>query len=530
MIMWFFRRGVLRIYNVYNLCKRKTCPFSDDITARESDISGSHVATEARPFNEIPGPKSLPLVGSLWNYLPVFGKYDFERLHHNGQKKLQEYGPLVREEIVPGVFLVWVFTPSDIENVFRSEGRYPERRSHLALQKYRNDHPNVYNSGGLLPTNGSEWWRLRSEFQQGLSRPQSVKLYLPQTDQVIQEFIDYINTWTQSAGKHQDFLDELSRLYLELICLVTFDVQLGSLSNSERQKGSLSSQLLEAALTTNSGILLTDNGLQLWRWVDTRLYRKMKKSQKFMEQIAVDFIFKKKESLTQSASTESETKSLLELYLSCEELDIKDITGMAVDMLLAGIDTTTYTTSFVLYHLAVNPEVQNKLYEESCQLLAKPSCAVTTSVLAKAQYTKAVLKETFRMNPVSVGVGRILAQDTILSGYHVPKGTVVVTQNQVSCRQAEYFTDPNKFVPERWIKSHPHYKQVSPYLVLPFGHGPRSCIARRLAEQNLHSVILKLIQRYEIGWNGGVLDCKSHLINKPDKPLYFTFKERSKVC
>ena len=86
---------------------------------------------------------------------------------------------------------------------------------------------------------------------------------------------------------------------------------------------------------------------------------------------------------------------------------------------------TTYTTSFVLYHLAVNPEVQNKLYEESCQLLAKPSCAVTTSVLAKAQYTKAVLKETFRMNPVSVGVGRILAQDTILSGYHVPKGVSV---------------------------------------------------------------------------------------------------------
>ena len=73
MIMWFFRRGVLRFYNIYNLSLRTTCPFSDDITARESDVSGSHAATEARPFNEIPGPKSLPLIGSLWNYLPVFG-------------------------------------------------------------------------------------------------------------------------------------------------------------------------------------------------------------------------------------------------------------------------------------------------------------------------------------------------------------------------------------------------------------------------------------------------------------------------
>jgi hypothetical protein len=72
MIMWFFRRGVLRCY-MYSLSMRTTCPFSDDITARESDINRSHIATEARPFNEIPGPKSLPLIGSLWNYFPVFG-------------------------------------------------------------------------------------------------------------------------------------------------------------------------------------------------------------------------------------------------------------------------------------------------------------------------------------------------------------------------------------------------------------------------------------------------------------------------
>jgi hypothetical protein len=55
--------------------------------------------------------------------------------------------------------------------------------------------------------------------------------------------------------------------------------------------------------------------------------------------IAVDFISKKKKSLPRSASTKCDTKSLLDLYLSSEELDIKDITGMAVDMLLAGIDT-----------------------------------------------------------------------------------------------------------------------------------------------------------------------------------------------
>nr|CAD7570880.1 unnamed protein product [Timema californicum] len=153
---------------------------------------------------------------------------------------------------------------------------------------------------------------------------------------------------------------------------------------------------------------------------------------------------------------------------------------------------TTNTSSFTLYHLATNLNIQEKLYEECLKLLPDCKSPITAEVLSKAQYTKAVLKESFRLNPISVGVGRILSQDAILSGYKVPHGTVVVTQNQVTCRLPEYFSEPDKFIPERWIKGHQMYKSTSPYLVLPFGHGPRTCIARRLAEQNMQALLLKV--------------------------------------
>ena len=39
-------------------------------------------------------------------------------------------------------------------------------------------------------------------------------------------------------------------------------------------------------------------------------------------------------------------------------------TAMAVDMLFAGIDTSSHTTSFALYELAKHPNVQEKLYQE----------------------------------------------------------------------------------------------------------------------------------------------------------------------
>nr|CAD7442293.1 unnamed protein product [Timema bartmani] len=116
-------------------------------------------------------------------------------------------------------------------------------------------------------------------------------------------------------------------------------------------------------------------------------------------------------------------------------------------------------------------------------------------------------QRTRRPNPRYIGSKEAVARAS---------QTVVVTQNQVTCRLPEYFSEPDKFIPERWIKGHQMYKSTSPYLVLPFGHGPRTCIARRLAEQNMQALLLKIIRRFQVGWAGGAIDALSLLINKPD--------------
>ncbi|XP_046391836.1 cytochrome P450 302a1, mitochondrial-like [Ischnura elegans] len=506
-------------------------------------VRGANSVVKEKPFQDIPGPKSLPVIGTLWKYIPYIGKYRWDRLHHNGFLKLEEFGPLVREEVVPGVNVIWLFDPDDVEHLFRVEGRFPCRRSHLALEKYRLDRPEIYKCGGLLPTNGQEWWRLRSAFQKDLSRLPSVRSYLPNTNAVLQEFIShtrdiYVKT-DQDCGSSidqspKDFLESISCLFLELTCLVAFDVRMGSLSSFFNEE-SLAKKLIQAALDSNSCILSTDNGPQLWRFFETPLYKKLRESQEVMERVAVEFVSLKKEEM--KGKDPSEYKSLLEIYMSTPGLDEKDVVGMAMDMLLAGIDTATYTAGFCLYHLAVNEEKQNNLFEEAVKLLpftsgAENACSlITEEVLAQSHYVKAVLKESLRLNPVSVGIGRVLPCDTVFSGYMVPKGTVVVTQNQVSCRLEKYFSQPNSFIPERWIRGSAHYQQpVSPYLLLPFGHGPRTCIARRLAEQNIQALLLSIVRNFEIHWLGKPnLDCLSLLINKPDQPLLFEFIPRKSV-
>ncbi|XP_034189588.2 cytochrome P450 302a1, mitochondrial [Osmia lignaria lignaria] len=472
---------------------------------------------QGKPFKDIPGPRSLPIIGTLYKYLPLIGEYNFTKLYESGRKKLNRFGPLVREEIVPNVNVVWVYRPEDIAEIFRAEsGLHPERRSHLALLKYRKDRSDVYSTGGLLPTNGPEWWRLRKEFQKVTSKPQDIINYLEETNCVVQEFVELCNN-----EKFEDFLQILSRVFLELTCLIVFDLRLNSFSEKERSKDSVSSKLIEAAYTTNSAILKLDNGLQFWRFFDTPLYQKLRKAQTFMETIALELVSSKQKDMQARCCK----KSFLTAYLENPALDIKDIVGMACDMLLAGIDTTTYSTAFALYHLARNPSTQDKLRSEAMQLLPECNQPVTADVLRNASYTKAVIKESLRLNPISVGIGRILQTDVILNGYQVPKGTVVVTQNQIICRLPEYFNEPDTFIPERWLRENLDRKgkSVHPYILLPFGHGPRSCIARRFAEQNMQVILLQICRRLRFSWHGDELGMISLLINKPNGPVKLSF-------
>lgn len=62
----------------------------------------------------------------------------------------------------------------------------------------------------------------------------------------------------------------------------------------------------------------------------------------------------------------------------------------------------------------------------------------------------------------------------------------------VASRLPQYVKDPLTFRPERWMRGNKFYENIHPFLSLPFGFGPRSCIARRLAEQTICIAALRV--------------------------------------
>ena len=75
---------------------------------------------------------------------------------------------------------------------------------------------------------------------------------------------------------------------------------------------------------------------------------------------------------------------------------------MGLDSLQAGIDTTGSTATFLLYHLADNPDKQEKLYQEICNIIG-PHGNITEASLVKMKYLKACQTESQRMLPAAIG-------------------------------------------------------------------------------------------------------------------------------
>lgn len=238
---------------------------------------------------------------------------------------------------------------------------------------------------------------------------------MPRTDEIIREFIDILPTQFDDNFEIKDMISELERLNLELTCLIAFDERLQSFSENGRDENSIQSKLIKAGEDTNNLILPLDQGFQLWRIFETKEYKKLKQSQEIMQNIAIDLIngYKKKS---------HNENALLGQYLNNPKIDERDIVGMSCDLLLAGVHTSSYTTSTALYHISKNKKVQELMHEEAKKVLPNENDEITTQMMNnEIPYTRAVLKENFRLNPISIGIGRILNHDTIFSGYLVPK-------------------------------------------------------------------------------------------------------------
>ncbi|KAF4995945.1 hypothetical protein FGRMN_4800 [Fusarium graminum] len=171
--------------------------------------------------------------------------------------------------------------------------------------------------------------------------------------------------------------------------------------------------------------------------------------------------------------------------------------------LFAGHDTTASTLCFVYYYLHQHPEILENLREEHDRVLgldhtnATAKISETPTLLNQLTYTTAIIKETLRLEP-PIGSCREGSPTFFLkhptTGQQLPtEGFILFSASKAIHRNPKYWSEPDKFLPERWLEPDKHRNAYR-----PFELGPRGCIGQELALTEMRLLLAMTVRDLEI--------------------------------
>uniref|UniRef100_A0A4W4E5I4 Thromboxane-A synthase n=1 Tax=Electrophorus electricus TaxID=8005 RepID=A0A4W4E5I4_ELEEL len=172
-----------------------------------------------------------------------------------------------------------------------------------------------------------------------------------------------------------------------------------------------------------------------------------------------------------------------------------EIIGQAFIFLLAGYETSSNTMAFVSYLLAIHPPCQEKLQREVDDFYTKYGSADYSNV-QELKYLDMVVCEALRLYPPGFRFAREVEHDCVVNGQFLPKGVTLEIAAGFLHRDPEHWPEPEKFIPERFT---PEAKaRRHPFVYLPFGAGPRSCVGLRLAQLEMKVALVNIFRRFNV--------------------------------
>ncbi|XP_073952758.1 cytochrome P450 6B5-like [Choristoneura fumiferana] len=217
-------------------------------------------------------------------------------------------------------------------------------------------------------------------------------------------------------------------------------------------------------------------------------------------------------------------------------LEITDsiIEAQAFVFYAAGYETSASTMGFMLYQLALNTDIQDKLRAEIDEYLRKNNNQIILDTLLKdLPYLEQVFDETLRMYPIVD-----ILQRKALNEYELPGTNLKVAKNHVVLISAlgihhdeEHYPNPSKFDPERFTPDKVAARHPCAYL--PFGLGPRHCIGMRFAQVQVRVCVIRLLSKFRIETSKNTVHSFKYqprrLVLTPSEVLYVNIKPRNDV-
>jgi cytochrome P450 len=235
----------------------------------------------------------------------------------------------------------------------------------------------------------------------------------------------------------------------------------------------------------------------------------MNKDQKFVHDF-VDYYVEKGCAKRDQLRAQGKTEEKSNRYIFIDELvsqtnDRTRIRSEALNILLAGRDTTASLLTNVWWILSKRPDLWAKLQTEVTSL---DGAHPTFEQLKDLKFLRALLNESLRLYPVVPQNSREAQEDTTLpigggpdgsSPLFVPKGQVVGWSVYAMHRRTDYYgADAEEFRPERWLDDPATgTKGLRPgWEYLPFNGGARICLGQQFALTEASYTTVRLCQAF----------------------------------
>ncbi|KAL3861315.1 hypothetical protein ACJMK2_007351 [Sinanodonta woodiana] len=469
---------------------------------RIANVADSFRQTQS--FHDIPK-EGFPVIGNL-----IGAVRNAKRSYLYFTEMHEKHGPIFRSKVGP-MEMIFVLDPVGVEQVFRAEPKYPKR---FEVDIWRQVRKEIGERDGLLT----------SFVNPTMLNTKVVNSTVNSISEVVRDFLNYL-LCLQQNNQSVALNDEIFKWSVETIGKVLYDTRFGCFGVNPSVEGRDFAHAVKTMFQTTEEVMALPGTLA--KVLFRKTWEKHRDATAFLFKMARKYIDQTVEKIKVERDSEAEENtSLLQHLLTHSEWEEGEIYASVTEMMAGGVDTTANTVVCAVDVLSRNQDIQDKLHAEVCDIIRDGE--PTSTNFQSTPYLRGVVKETLRLYPATNTMGRTLQEDTVVLGYRIPKGCIVVFPLYTMGRNEKVYKDPHHFKPERWFRDPNSTKSHDPFAFIPFGFGTRMCIGRRIAELEMHTFLAMLYKRFQTELiNDTPLELATRMVLVPNSPVQIRLVPRA---
>jgi cytochrome P450 len=432
-------------------------------------------------YNQLPGPASVPLLGNLLQFTPA-------KLHRFLEKWGDQYGSIFIIKL--GTMPVVVITdPEAIQYVLKNR---PEKFRRVAKM---DEIISEMGFSGVFNAEGDDWKHQRKLVSQALNM-NHLTTFFPMLVSITEKLFNRWNKLSKENASIEIKL-ELMRYTVDITSRLAFGYNMNTIEkNNDIIQDHLGNIFPAIFKRLNMPV-------PYWRFFKLPADRRVEKSLHIIVQTMQSVIDETREQLKQNPALKNHPANFLQALIADSDHDNpvsnQMVIGNVLTMLLAGEDTTAHTLTWIFYFMHLHPEVQHKMQQEADMIVGDNNAIKDFEQTTHLPYIEAVAYEAMRLKPVAPMLFFDTLEDVLINQVKIPKNTGVLLQTHYSAIKETHFSNPDNFIPERWIAGGcPYHKAHNEKAFVPFGAGPRFCPGYNLAMIEIKSVLAMVCKNFVV--------------------------------